>query len=543
LSAARLLDGTAEWATLLGAALAYLALALALVRRERFRELGALALAAALAVGGIAAADALLGSSLSIVWAAEGALLVWLAARTRELRFELAGLLYLALAAVHALAVEAAPDHLLEATAHSARGAQGAAAAGVAAIFASVFAGRTREPVPDQGVMRHLAPALAAVNRNVRARREVPFHGGALLCLYAGALGILGLFQVGDAPVQTAFEHGHVAVTAAWAAAALAAILAAPALSILREAGYAWLALALVKLVGFDLLQLSDRERAAAALAVGAAALLAAQVDALRSGPRIEPVRPQLSASASRACSGRRPGSRAGTGTASISRARPCSASRASTSRSPRSTLRTRRDFATALWAIGLGVAAVGTGLLLHGSWLVLAWAATAAALALLGYAIGEERLAVGALAYLVLPLLHALGEDARRRTSSSRAAIRQPESARSRPSAPPRSCRPLPSRRTRSSRAPGACSSSARPVLAVYACSLGLLELFERLGSAGVQTSFQRGHTAVSTFWALIGVALLYAGLVRRGGRSGWAGWRCSSSGSRRSSSTTCRT
>jgi uncharacterized membrane protein len=52
--------------------------------------------------------------------------------------------------------------------------------------------------------------------------------------------------------------------------------------------------------------------------------------------------------------------------------------------------------------------------------------------------------------------------------------------------------------------------------VLAVYVCSLGLLELFERLGSAGVHTSFQRGHTAVSTFWALIGVALLYAGLVR---------------------------
>jgi hypothetical protein len=53
--------------------------------------------------------------------------------------------------------------------------------------------------------------------------------------------------------------------------------------------------------------------------------------------------------------------------------------------------------------------------------------------------------------------------------------------------------------------------------VLALYAVSLGILELAERLSSASVETDFERGHTAVSGLWALLGLGLLVTGLLRR--------------------------
>jgi uncharacterized membrane protein len=56
----------------------------------------------------------------------------------------------------------------------------------------------------------------------------------------------------------------------------------------------------------------------------------------------------------------------------------------------------------------------------------------------------------------------------------------------------------------------------AAVAVLSIYALSLGILGLFEWLGPASVETDFQRGHSAVSAFWGVIGLATLYAGLTR---------------------------
>jgi uncharacterized membrane protein len=53
---------------------------------------------------------------------------------------------------------------------------------------------------------------------------------------------------------------------------------------------------------------------------------------------------------------------------------------------------------------------------------------------------------------------------------------------------------------------------------LAVYGLSLLVLELFQRAFGASIQTDFQRGHTAVSAFWGLVGLGLLYFGLTRLG-------------------------
>jgi uncharacterized membrane protein len=51
---------------------------------------------------------------------------------------------------------------------------------------------------------------------------------------------------------------------------------------------------------------------------------------------------------------------------------------------------------------------------------------------------------------------------------------------------------------------------------LALYAASLGILELAEQFSAASVETDFERGHVAVSALWALVGLGLLVAGLLR---------------------------
>lgn len=51
---------------------------------------------------------------------------------------------------------------------------------------------------------------------------------------------------------------------------------------------------------------------------------------------------------------------------------------------------------------------------------------------------------------------------------------------------------------------------------VALYAVSLVILELAERLSGASVETDFERGHTAVSAVWALVGLGLLIVGLLR---------------------------
>jgi uncharacterized membrane protein len=56
-----------------------------------------------------------------------------------------------------------------------------------------------------------------------------------------------------------------------------------------------------------------------------------------------------------------------------------------------------------------------------------------------------------------------------------------------------------------------------AAAVLSVYAVSLTILGIAEALGGGSIQTNFERGHSAVSALWGLIGLAVLYVGLRRR--------------------------
>jgi uncharacterized membrane protein len=51
---------------------------------------------------------------------------------------------------------------------------------------------------------------------------------------------------------------------------------------------------------------------------------------------------------------------------------------------------------------------------------------------------------------------------------------------------------------------------------VALYAVSLGILEIAERVSTATVEADFERGHTAVSALWGLVGLGLLVLGLLR---------------------------
>jgi uncharacterized membrane protein len=178
--------------------------------------------------------------------------------------------------------------------------------------------------------------------------------------------------------------------------------------------------------------------------------------------------------------------------------------------------LRTERDFGTVLWAVGAVVAAIGFGDVLSGNWLVLAWCATATGLAIVGVLAHEERLSYGAAANIVLALVYTLGDLA---------APSDFFSANDNPAAGVPSVAlvvgaalvlllygPMPDRLEPFRTA----AVAGVAVLAIYGVSLTILGVFQWIAAANVETDFQRGHSAVSAFWGVIGLVALYVGLTR---------------------------
>ena len=56
---------------------------------------------------------------------------------------------------------------------------------------------------------------------------------------------------------------------------------------------------------------------------------------------------------------------------------------------------------------------------------------------------------------------------------------------------------------------------------LGLYAATLAILEARRGARRRKLDTAFQRGHTAVSALWGVVGLGLLYVGLKRAGGAS----------------------
>jgi uncharacterized membrane protein len=502
------------------AAAVYAATAVPLSLRASGRTLSSLLYALALTAGAIGIADLLSGATLTYAWAGEAAVLGWLAARVRDARFHIASAAYLLLAAAHALAFESSPDLVFVANSHPGSGALPVLAIAVAA---TVFAGYARADTAEGRGL--LAPLVDRWRGGSQASFVIALAGAAVAGAYAASLGILELAQaLWGGTTEHGFERGHVLVTGAWALAGCTA-----AVEFLRRKAwtgvaiaYGWLALTLFKTLVFDATQLAPDLRAAAFVAVAAALLVAGLAIHLVLAGRLHPVGAvaivvslglALSA-ATTLFEGTWLGmDQDGVAVAAVALLFGLLAAAVWP-------ISGQRDLRSLLTALSLAVAAVAEGMLLAGVWLVLAWSAAAVALALLTVVLEEPRLQLGAAAYVVAAGVVALGVEA----PPTHLVIADEHPARGVASVLlligallvfAWSCRPAAAEKADAQIQ--RLSLWAAGTLGVYTASLVILEAVADLSTAGVHTDFQRGHTAVSALWAVLGLLCLYVGLVKR--------------------------
>jgi uncharacterized membrane protein len=477
-SAALLFDGADEGVALLVVAATYAALTSALFLRAR--ELALLLGALGLAAAAVGVAQLFSGSSVTYAWAAEAALLAWLTGRVHESRFRLPALAYLALALGHALVFEASPVNFFTDVRHPAKGAPALAAIAVAAlVFALVK--RSWDRVAPKGILRALEPLLAWLERHERAVDTVAYTVAAAAAAYAASLCMLELFG---------FQNGHVVVTCVWAAAGLAA-------AVRWRLAFAWLAAVAVKAAVFDVTSLTHTRYGISLAVVGAAVLAAGLLSRVIVALAFS--LPLVLAGALVLVPGHDELVLIGVGALYTALA---------------AAVFRLRELATLLWILGLTVAAYGEAMALDGVWLVLAYSATAAALALIARIVNERRLQAASLAYLVvaavvtlvgetppshlvMPIAHpgdGLASLVLLLAASATFAWSLDWSERFRVAA-----------------------TWAAGALGVYGASLAILEAAQLLSPDDVHTNFQRGQTMVSAFWGILALVSLYAGLRQR--------------------------
>ncbi|HEY6056016.1 MAG TPA: DUF2339 domain-containing protein, partial [Gaiellaceae bacterium] len=190
--AAVLFRGDAEGIALAVVAAVYVALAAALFRGDR--DLSALLGAVGLAVGGITAAQLASGTGLAVAWAAEAAVLAWLARRIDDERYQVASLVYLALAVGHVLAIDAQPRDLFTDVAHPAHGVIAVVALGVAGLGLAWRAYAWPAPAETrEGFWRAFSQALADLRAAQPTLRALGLVVAGLTGVYAASLGIVSL--------------------------------------------------------------------------------------------------------------------------------------------------------------------------------------------------------------------------------------------------------------------------------------------------------------------------------------------------------------
>ena len=523
LSGARILDSTVgrmseEGLWLSGAALVYGALAVLFFRRGQQRDLATLLAAASLTLAGIAGADFVSGATLAVVWAFEAAALAWVAFRLREPRFQLGALVYLALSTGHALVFDLPPERLFVASRHPAHGILSvvAALAGAAALAWWARPGALDAPEGERmgflGVLDELWAALAATQRWIR-------RGALVLAaiLGAGAVSVALLEGAEDlwraGGTGAAFDRGHVLVTAVWAAMGLAGVLLGlrRRVSWLTDGSLAWLLLVAVKTLAYDVEQIGEGRWPVAFVAAATAILLAGYAFELldRRAVKLTAVGPAASVLAlglgcaailkfgdSRNLSDDATGL-LGLGLAAIYAALGSTV------------LRRRRDLATVLWGLALLLALPASAFVIQDQWLVAAWAAGAAGLAVLAHVLRESRFELAGIAYAALALLGTLVAGAQ----PTDLVVSGAHPGAGLPSLVAVVAAILVLAYLGSYRLPALWIAGA---LAVYGASLGILDVAERIGTASVATSFQRGHSGVSALWGLLGLVLLVVGLRR---------------------------
>ncbi len=517
ISTALLYDGVQQGVALLVVAAVYAALSAVLFRRAS--ETATLIWALGLTVAAVGAAQALSGSSLTVAWAAEGALLAWLSTRVRDSRFQLPALAYLSLALLHGLAVEARPDHLFRVLRHPAAGAPALLAVALAAIVFAKLERSFADESPSRGILRKIDPILSWLRAHEAAINVAMWSLAATVTVYATSLAILELFQAvwaGNGS-RTPFNWGEVAVTSGWSTAAVAAVIFVRR-SRRQALALGWLGVTVIKVLAFDVPTLGHTPSGVSLLVVGAASLLAGLVREAAAAKELSltgtfaiVVSLGLLLAGALVLVPEDVGGVDGNGLVLAAGGALYSLLGAGAFATRR-----QRDLSTLLWLLGFAAAAVGAGVLLDGVWLVLVYALTAAALAAISVAIEERRLQVASLAYLLLGAVPTLAHE----SPPSQLVM-----ARLHPG------HGLPSLLLEI----GALAVLAWALgwnerhrliaiwtagaLAVYGASLAILETAQRVSPGSVHTDFQRGQTAVSAFWGLLALVSLYAGLRRRTG------------------------
>jgi hypothetical protein len=498
--------------------------------RRVSRDLGAMLVVLGLTLGAVGVADALSGGTLTYVWAAEAVALAWLARRLREPRYQLAALAYLALGLVHALAVEAPVSRMFAVSDHPATGIWSVVAVALASAAVALWTSDWSESGPWKGVFAHLAVVFDALRRGQAVLRLGAASLAALLFIDALSLALLGAYtRWWNGSAESAFDHGHVALTGLWSAIAVLAVAAGlrRRSSTFVAAGLAWLVIVLAKTLVFDASWIGNDLHAYAFLEVAGAVLLATVlVQGLRARFWPEPGLAYLAVLTSlgltlSAIATLLDGDLRGLGFLGVVALYGLV--------SARFLLAEQRNFSTLLWVLAAAVLAAAEAELVGGQWLVTAWAVTGAALAVGTRFTAERRLQVAAIGYLGLAFglsfftqatvvdLFSAGEHPGAGVPSLVAIILATVVAARLCGTPQRRALDrfdtvLDERQARW-RARGTWAAAG---LALYGLSLTILEVAERIGTSDVTTNFQSGHTAVSAVWGVLGLTLLYVGLRR---------------------------
>ena len=238
--------GDAATAWVVGLALAHVALGAAAFRSRISREVAALLVAVGIGLSAVGLALALSGPALVAGWAAEAAVLAWIARRTGDRRAHVGVGVFLALAAGHVLAFEAPPSALGGGVDSLGRALVAIAAVAAAALFAS-----------------------RQVERSLRDWRTVLEAVGASALVYAGSVAIVDVTATGEGlePGQTP----QVLLSAFWTVIGVAALVYGLVLDErrFRIAGLSLLGLSVVKVFLYDLAALDEIYRVLSFVALG----------------------------------------------------------------------------------------------------------------------------------------------------------------------------------------------------------------------------------------------------------------------------------
>lgn len=476
------------------------------------------ALLTALALGLAAAGSAgiLSGRWLTILWAGAAAALGGAAFAARESRLVAVALPALAFAATHAwtfeaplstLALERGLDPLAPIPSLLALGI----AAAVLGLTCAFEQGGVRLLGSLEDLERHLAGLGGAAGAVLRE---------ALLVLALA----LGAWAAGLASVDRSYDWGQVAATATWAALGVALVArGARARAGTEIAGWGVVAFGFVKAVAFDWGELGATAASTSLLLVSvallAAGFLGRWLDRIPDG--IEVLALAAAAVATFAALVAVDRLADGDVRAFGAGALLVAAALAVVAAPPFVRWRRHREpawsrtLATGYWALALATLLVAESALAEygATRTLIAWGATATLLALAWRPAGEPRLwiaglvvgassALGVVAVVAPPdrLVVATAHPAEGFTALVACVV----AAATLVATTPYRGELL------------AWLSAAAAVLGVYAVSLTVLELAERVSGASIETDFQRGHTALSTLLGLGALAVYVVGLAR---------------------------